>query len=147
MIIVGRRQNRDATAQNLEFKHCLAEATGLDTAAFDCVTITLVFHECSDEGKAAIIAEAYRLLRPGGVLVFSDTPPEDLQTYRGFYEPWKDQWLHFKVDDFLTSKGFVDLQAFDVTAPPADGGFQVRPTQQRLFTRVATKPATAMSKL
>lgn len=71
----------------------------------------------------------------------------DLQTYRGFLEPWRDQWLHFDVDEFLTTSGFVDLRAFDVTAPPSEGGFQVRPTEQRLFTRVAKKPLLATSKL
>jgi len=142
MTIVGRRQNRDVP--NLEWRHALAEATGLETGSVDCVTITLVFHECSDEGKRAIISEAHRLLRPGGSLVFSDTPPADLQTYRGFFEPWKDQWLKFDVDSFLASAGFGDLRAYDVTAPPADGGFQVRPTEQRLFTRVAKKPAAKL---
>lgn len=145
MMIVGRRQNRDA--QNLEWKHCLAEATGLESGSVDCVTITLVFHECSDEGKAAIIAEAHRLLRPGGFLLFSDTPPENLQTYRGFYEPWKDQWLQFDADAFLKSHGFTDIQAFDVTAPVSEGGYQVRPTRERLFTRLARKPTPLASKL
>merc|ERR1712113_1140891 len=113
----------------------------------DCVNITLVFHECSDEGKSAIMAEAYRLLRPGGTLVFSDTPPADLQTYRGFFEPWKQQWLQFDVDTFLASAGFVDVQAFDLTAPPAEGGFQVKPTEQRLFTRVANKTHSTIRKI
>merc|ERR1712110_609000 len=54
MMIVGRRQNRNVP--NMEWRHCLAEATGLETGVADCVTITLVFHECSDEGKKAIIA-------------------------------------------------------------------------------------------
>lgn len=140
MIIVGRRQNRDAA--NLEWRHCLGEDTGMESATCDAVTITLVFHECSDDGKAAIIAEAFRILRPGGTLVFSDTPPDDLQTYRGFYEPWKDQWLRFDVDAFLAKHGFVDVSAHDVTAPPPVG-HQVRPTQQRLYSRVARKPLAA----
>lgn len=145
MTIVGRRQNRNVP--NLEWRHCLAEATGLEAGSCDCVTITLVFHECSDDGKAAIIAEAHRLLRPGGVLVFSDTPPADLQTYRGLYEPWKHHWLKFDVDAFLASAGFINLQPYDLTAPASEGGFQVRPNEQRLFTRVASKPSTVTSKL
>merc|ERR1719215_761952 len=146
MIIVGRRQNRDVP--NLEFVHALAEATGLDSGSADCITITLLFHECSDEGKKSIMAEVCRVLKPGGTLIFSDTPQQgDLQTYKGFHEPWQHQWLHFDTDAFLTSAGFVDLRAYDVTAPPSEGGFQVRPTQQRLFTRVAKKPALPAAKL
>jgi len=141
MIIAGRRQNRDVA--NLEFKHALAEATGLEAGSADCVIITLLFHECSDDGKAAIIAETNRLLRPGGTLVFSDTPPDDLHTYRGFLEPWKDQWKVFDTEHFLREHGFTSLQEHDVTAAPPRG-FQVKPTEQRLFSFVARKPAAKL---
>jgi len=146
MITVGRRQSRNVP--NLEFHHALAEATGLEAGSADCITITLVFHECSDEGKSAIIAEAYRVLKSGGTFIFSDTPQVgDLQTYRGFHEPWQEQWLKFDTESFLASAGFVDQKQYDVTAPHLEGGFQVRPTQQRLFTQVAKKPASPASRM
>lgn len=132
MIIVGRRQNRTA---GIEWKHCLAEATGLESNSADCINITLVFHECSDKGKMAIMKEAFRLLRPGGTLVFSDTPPANLQTYRGFHEPWKDQWLHFNVDHFLSGIGFTDLQTVQLIVPEKE---------EQLFTRIAKKPAAKL---
>eukprot|EP00747_Dinoflagellata_sp_TGD_P060240 gnl/TRDRNA2_/TRDRNA2_151938_c0_seq2.p1 gnl/TRDRNA2_/TRDRNA2_151938_c0~~gnl/TRDRNA2_/TRDRNA2_151938_c0_seq2.p1 ORF type:complete len:272 (-),score=45.43 gnl/TRDRNA2_/TRDRNA2_151938_c0_seq2:620-1321(-) len=109
MIICGRRQNSDVT--NLEFVHALAEDTGLPSGEADAVTITLLFHECSDEAKSAIGHEAMRLLRPDGVLVFADTPPDDLDTYRGFYEPHKEAWMQFDGPSFLRgSMGLVDVQ-------------------------------------
>ena len=88
MIIAGRRQNRQVA--NLEWRHALAERTGLADGCADAVTITLVLHECSDAGKLDIAKEAARILKPGGVLVVADTPQDDLATYRGFYEPHRE---------------------------------------------------------
>ena len=107
MIVCGRRQNRDAV--NLEFRHGLAEETFLPPNCCDAVTITLVFHECEDSAKKNILAEAFRILKPGGTIVFADTPQDDLFTYRGFYEPWKDQWLNFDCEQSLKSAGFTDI--------------------------------------
>ena len=107
MIICGRRQNRNTI--NLEFRHGLAEDTFLPSNCCDAVTITLVFHECNDEGKKNIMKEAHRILKPGGTIVFADTPQDDLFTYRGFYEPWKDQWLNFDCAKCLKSAGFTSI--------------------------------------
>jgi ubiquinone/menaquinone biosynthesis C-methylase UbiE len=141
MIIVGEKLH--AGVPNLEFKYALAEATGLPSGSVDCVTITLVFHECSDEGKEAIMKEAYRILRPGGTFVLNDTPPLDLMTYRGFLEPWKHQWAVFKPTQFLTKMGFVVIGEECVTDPPPRG-HQVKKTEQAIFTRIAYKPASKM---
>jgi len=137
MLIVGRRLN--GSTSNLEFKHALAEATGLNSSSVDCVVITLVLHECSDEGKIAIVQEAFRILRPGGSLILNDTPPKDLITYRGFLEPHKIAWTNFDATTFLSKIGFVDIVDACVTDPPPKG-FQVRPTEQCLFTRIGKKP-------
>ena len=107
MIICGRRQNRDAV--NLEFRHALAEETFLPSNCCDAVTITLVFHECNDDAKHNILKEAYRILKPGGTIVFADTPQDDLFTYRGFYEPWKHQWLNFDCEQSLKMVGFTNI--------------------------------------
>ena len=107
MIICGQRQNRDCV--NLEFHHQLAEKTFLQSNTVDTVTITLLLHECSDEGKASILREAYRILKPNGTIILSDTPQNDLLTYRGFYEPWKHQWLNFQPKRALEDAGFVNI--------------------------------------
>ena len=125
MIVAARHQNADVA--NVRYEQGFAEATGLGTASVDCVTITLVFHECPDKIKRDILAEAYRILVPGGTLVLSDTPTDDLHGYRGFYEPYKEQWIEFEPERFLREAGFLSAAAHDV-APP-------------LWSRVATKPA------
>jgi SAM-dependent methyltransferase len=104
MVIVGRLQNGDVA--NLTIDQGFAEATGLPDASVDAVTITLVFHECPDKVKATILAEARRILRPGGTLVLTDTPQDDLHDFRGFYEPYKDQWAVFDPTACLVDAAF-----------------------------------------
>ena len=51
----------------MEWLHALAEDTGLPTASVDAVTVTLVFHECTDDAKRELLDEALRILKPGGI--------------------------------------------------------------------------------
>jgi SAM-dependent methyltransferase len=155
MIIAGRRQNRDlATAQHcgqVVWHHALAEdlaATDI-AGSVDCVTITLVLHECSDDAKRNILGAAFAILKPGGKLVLSDTPQDDLHTYRGFYEPHKDAWRYFKPEATLAGLGFGQVEYHGII-----GGESVVTEKQqreersdlhthnRLFVYTATKPAT-----
>jgi SAM-dependent methyltransferase len=115
MIVVGRRQNADAS--NLRFEQGFAERTGWPDAAVDAVLVTLVLHECPGAVKRAILAECLRVLRPGGVLVLSDTPQDDLHSYRGFYEPYKEEWLRFDPDAALADTGFGPIETREVAAP------------------------------
>lgn len=123
MIVVGRRQNADAA--NLRFEQGFAERTGRPDASVDAVAVTLLLHECPDTVKREILAECRRVLRPGGVLVLSDTAQDDLHSYRGFYEPYKEEWRVFDPDAALAAAGFAGIEARDV-APP-------------LWTRVARR--------
>lgn len=125
MTIAARHQNPGLA--KVRFEQGFAEETGLPDASFDAVTVTLVFHECPDLAKERILAECLRVLRPAGTLVLSDTPQDDLHGYRGFYEPYKEQWLRFDPDERLARAGFEQIRKADV-APP-------------LWSRVAQRPA------
>ena len=50
------------------FFHAAAEDTGLPAAAADLVSCCLVIHELPQAATRALIAEAARILRPGGAL-------------------------------------------------------------------------------
>jgi SAM-dependent methyltransferase len=153
MIIAGKRQNRDVGSDRLMWHHALAEdlgggKTGLDDGCADCVTITLVLHECSDEGKAAILRSAFNLLKPGGTIVLSDTPQDDLFTFRGFYEPHRDAWLNFDPVASMTHAGFDQVQSQGIIGGDSEVLNEKAQREQtteehthnRLFVYTARKP-------
>ena len=80
MVAVGsylqqqRRQQQGAAAPDITLLHAAAEDTGLPAGSFDLVAICLVSHELPQPADAAIFAEAFRLLRPGGALAFMVSP-------------------------------------------------------------------------
>lgn len=55
--------------------HARMEDTGLPSGSFDLVAASFVIHECPPSAIRALIAEARRLLRPGGVLMLADNNP------------------------------------------------------------------------
>jgi ubiquinone/menaquinone biosynthesis C-methylase UbiE len=57
---------------DVNFRQALAEETHFPDGHFDMVTSFLLFHEVSSEGADAIIKEAHRVLRPGGVFFSRD---------------------------------------------------------------------------
>lgn len=149
MIVVGRRQNRDCP--NLEFRHLLAENTGMASNTVDAIMICLVLHECENEAKKNIVKEALRILKPGGTIILVDTPQSDLFTFRGFYEPWKDQWLNFDPDSALQEAGFEAIQNNGILGGDGKvlsfqehvGNRSKSTTDNRLFCFTAQKPLTA----
>ena len=42
----------------------------------------------------------------------TDSLPGDLYSYRGFFEPYKEQWLKINPEQLLTEAGFGELQAY-----------------------------------
>jgi len=114
MIIVGRKLHNDIP--NLSWQHGLAEKTGLSDNSVDAVNMTYLLHECPDEIKQAILAESFRILRPSGTLVVTDSHPGDLYSYRGFFEPYKEQWLKINPDKILAEAGFIDIKSYQLAS-------------------------------
>jgi SAM-dependent methyltransferase len=115
MIIAGRVQN--AGVPNLRFEQGLAEHSGLPSGSVDAVAITLVLHECPNAVKRWVLAEVHRVLRSGGALVLCDTAQDDLDGYRGFYEPYREEWARFDPDALLRETGFAAITAHPVPSP------------------------------
>ena len=65
----------DKRKKKVIFKQCFAESTGYDKNSFDLVVALWLFHELPRSAGDAVIAEAHRILRPGGILAIMEGPP------------------------------------------------------------------------
>ena len=66
---------RDPEGLVSEWRHAAAEATGLEGGSIDLISLEFVCHELPQAATRAVLQEAARLLRPGGVLVMVDQDP------------------------------------------------------------------------
>src|SRR5690349_20835056 len=71
MLVVANYKAQQAQL-NIEWLHGLSEVTGLDTASFDLVTASFLFHETPPHISQSILQESFRLVKPGGQLIILD---------------------------------------------------------------------------
>ena len=103
----------------IAFEQRDATATGYPDGSFDLISGFLLLHELSTEVLDAVMAEAYRLLRPGGHIRFLDMPPyAELPPARAFLQSFDCKgngeafWDEFLSRDFkavLAETGFVNV--------------------------------------
>jgi SAM-dependent methyltransferase len=87
----------------------VGEDTRFESESFDLVTGFGVHHEIPPRIARAIFAEAYRLLRPGGVVLFSDVPP-----YRALDKiaSWAFDWVaRYHGEPYWRAASTLDLGA------------------------------------
>lgn len=69
MLVIGRARAAEAGVENITFSRGTLQAFNAGAASYDAVLGLNVLHLIED--RDAVIAEAYRLLKPGGVFVTS----------------------------------------------------------------------------
>ena len=93
-----------------------AEALPLEDASLDIVVCIYLFHELPPRVRPHVIAEAYRVLKPGGLFVmadsaqFGDTPKLDgiLEYFpEGFHEPYYKGYLSYDFAPVMDAAGFT----------------------------------------
>lgn len=126
--------------KDVHFKQALAEDTGFPDAHFDMVLSYILFHEVPVAKMEEIIAETYRVLRPGGVFSIFEFPSNDKNQVSAAYrflidydsrnncEPYSPD---FVAADF---RGTIEAAGFVVKDGP-------RVTNPFLQSIIATKPA------
>lgn len=82
-----------------------SERLGLEAGAYDAVVANMYLHHVED--PAGAIAEAARLLRPGGRLVFGDLTAH---SFTSLHEEHHDRWLGFTPEDLKAWMAAAGLQ-------------------------------------
>ncbi|WYL99675.1 MAG: class I SAM-dependent methyltransferase [Gloeotrichia echinulata GP01] len=107
-----RSQQRQA---KINWVHAAAESSGLPDASFDLVSIFLVCHELPQSATRQILAQARRLLRPGGYLGIMDMNPKSesyqkmapyILTLLKSTEPYLDQYFTLDLEQAIVEAGF-----------------------------------------
>ncbi|BAZ52433.1 type 11 methyltransferase [Nostoc sp. NIES-4103] len=107
-----RAQQRQA---KINWVHAAAESTGLPDASFDLVSIFLVCHELPQLPTQQILAEARRVLRPGGYLAIMDMNPKSevfqkmppyILTLLKSTEPYLDEYFALDIEQAIIEAGF-----------------------------------------
>ena len=131
----------DVSASALKYAHGRAESLGLAVdyrqmdatrldypdASFDVVFSSMFLHELSAKQLRAYLAEAYRVLSPGGLLLTMELPPNRiLEPYEQFYLDWdcyhnnEPFYRAYRDQDpaaLLGEAGFAADDIFDFTVP------------------------------
>ena len=103
-----------------------AEHTKYEDESFDFITSTMFLHETSRKAVHNIIAEGYRLLKPGGLMLHVEQPP-----FRWFADPF-DQYVrdwdtHNNNEPFWGPMHDMDLEEVAVA-----GGFKRKDVIQEM---------------
>jgi ArsR family transcriptional regulator len=136
MLQAARRRLRDLA--NVAVKRGALEALPIADGELDAATLLLVLHHVAD--PAVVLAEAARVLKPGGRLLIADMLPHDREEYR---QQMGHVWLGFGDDQLrrlLASAGFDHVRVIPLPAQASAKG-------PALFVATATKTGTGRSEL
>ncbi len=75
--------------RELHFHQMNAESLQFPDASFDVVFSSMFLHEVPPKGIPKVFSEAFRVLRPGGLMLHMELPPaSQLSAYDSFYLDW-----------------------------------------------------------
>lgn len=90
--------------QEVHFNQMAADQLGYEDESFDLVFSSMFLHELSHKVRSKVFAEAYRVLRPGGLMLHMELPPNDqMDPFDAFYLDWDS---YYNEEPF--SKGYRD---------------------------------------
>jgi len=108
MVQYGTELARKHGIKNLEYRHGDLEAPPIKDEAVDLAFFSQALHHAQHPSRA--VAEAWRILKPGGRIVILDLLRHNLEEARELYA---DLWLGFtevEISRFLKDAGFKHIQ-------------------------------------
>ncbi|KAL0020907.1 hypothetical protein WJX77_009944 [Trebouxia sp. C0004] len=114
------RQLEAGNTEPIHFRHAAAEATNLPDSSQNLVSACLLFHELPQSAAQNIVREAFRILKPGGVLSIMEMNPASPSfkvvlgnpiAYAAFKstEPWLLEYMALDLGGLAQSVGFVHV--------------------------------------
>lgn len=104
-----------------------AEKTDFEEASFDLVVSSFFLHEISVAATKRVIAEAHRLLKPGGLMVHVELPPhKSCEPFLNFMFDWdtlhnnEPNYRNFRSQDptkIMTDASFTKEETFECIIP------------------------------
>ena len=117
----------EALGVEIHFRQALCDALPYEDDSVDVVFSSMFLHELPTSLITAFFAEAYRVLKPGGVLINMELPPNDaLEPYDAFYldwdcfynnEPFYKDFRDLSYQGLCADAGFTDAEFFQATMP------------------------------
>jgi ArsR family transcriptional regulator len=137
MLNIARRHVAEAGLAGCELRHGDIFSTGLIGGTADLVVIHRVLHYLNE--PAAALAEAARLLAPGGRLLIVDFAPHDLEHLRQAHQHRRLGFSDEEIARWLEASGLGAASA--VALPPASKeGLTVKVWTARKAGVVRAKP-------
>jgi SAM-dependent methyltransferase len=113
-----RQEEAGWGAGRMNWVHGNAEALPMGDSSVDFVSLCFVFHELPQAPTRTIMAEVFRVLRPGGIVAFTDNDPESpviqglppvLFTLMKSTEPHSDEYYTMDHRGAFEEVGFIDV--------------------------------------
>jgi ubiquinone/menaquinone biosynthesis C-methylase UbiE len=99
--------------KNVELLQANAEHTNFEAGSFDMVTASFLFHELPKSVAPGVVAEALRLLRPGGIFAMWDGNQKGnllVKTVGGYFpEPYLREYVSYDIGETCRRAGFVGV--------------------------------------
>lgn len=113
-------------SEPIRYLHASVEDTRLPTGGADVVSACLVLHELPQSATSALLAEAFRLLAPGGFLCIMEMNPSSSAfqrvlrspvAYPAFKstEPWLEEYITLDLHAAISAAGFAQPMQLDST--------------------------------